>query len=280
MLLTFIARAGTRLYGRNPSLYCRWVNLGWRLRGKPMRVTCRDELFRLEFNPQRNVDNESGEQIWLVTPIRLYKYIDGLSSRLKRLARIYFLERVPLRPGDTVVDCGANIGEIGLWLVQKRDDIRYFAVEPSPKEGLALRRNLPDATHDAIALWSEDGDLQLFLEPETADSSLSDQGRGAEAVIVKTCQLGTYLNRNGIDHVRLLKIEAEGSEPEILVGAGPVLDRVDYITVDMGPEREGRYNTVQACVTLLASAGFNFLDYDHRRHTGLFSRVEANPFTG
>ncbi len=277
---TLFSRVGAWLRYRSPEMYCRVVDLGLHLRGKPLRIMMHGGLFRLEFKPRQDVDNKNSEEIWLVTPIRLYKYIDGLNSRLKRLAKIYFLDRVPLRPGDTVVDCGANIGEIGLWLARQHEDIKYFAVEPGPKEGVALRRNLPDATHDAMALWSEDGDMKLFLEPETADSSLSDQGSGAETVTIKTCQLGTYLHCNGIDHVRLLKIEAEGSEPEVLAGAASVLDRVDYIAVDMGPEREGCYNTVQACVTLLSTAGFNFLAYDHRRHTGLFSRIEANPFKG
>ena len=254
------------------------ANPGLRLRGKPLRISLRDALFRLEFGVRSGGDNKSREEIRLVTSVRLSKYIDGLNSRLKRLARIYFLEKVPLRPGDVVVDCGANIGEIGLWLAASREKVQYFAVEPGPRESAALRRNLPEAIHDAVALWHEDGALQLFLKSDTADSSLSNQGGGAQAVTVRTCQLGTYLDRHGIDHVRLLKIEAEGSEPEILIGAAPVLDCVDYITVYMGPEREGRYNTVQACVTLLSSAGFNFLAYDHRRHTGLFSRVEAHPF--
>lgn len=279
MLTNFFARIDQRFREITPEPYCWLVNLGWRLRRKPLRVTHHDGLFRLEFFSEMNRYSIPKEEIWLVTLIRRYKYIDGLNRRLQRLVRLYFLERVPLRPGDTVVDCGANIGEIGLWLSRQRDQVKYYAIEPGVKEGKALRHNLPNAAVDHGALWFEDSLLQFYLEPDTADSSFSDQGNNREAVVVSAYQLGTFLDLNRIDHVRLLKIEAEGSEPEVIVGATAVLDRIDYIAVDMGPEREGKYNTVQACVTLLSASGFNFLAYDHRRHTGLFSRVEENPYS-
>ena len=37
--------------------------------------------------------------------------------------------------------------------------------------------------------------------------------------------------------IKLLKVEAEGAEPEVLLGTAKILKRIEFISVDCGPER-------------------------------------------
>ena len=38
-------------------------------------------------------------------------------------------------------------------------------------------------------------------------------------------------------HIKLLKLEAEGAEPEIVEGASEILKKTEFVTADLGPER-------------------------------------------
>ena len=49
------------------------------------------------------------------------------------------------------------------------------------------------------------------------------------------------LNEN--KQIKFLKLEAEGAEPEILLGAKQILHKINYIAVDVGAERGLKYET-------------------------------------
>lgn len=248
-----------------PSLYCTLQNAWFGLRGHAIRLRREGDLFELSAPGQPS-------SISLVSPIRHYKYSAGIKKRLDRLARIYFLEQVPLASGDVVIDCGANIGEIGMWLTARTPGLRYHAVEPGEAEARAIARNVPEAMVEPMALWNEDGEREFFLESGTADSSLIAPTEGSSSRPIATARLDTFLKQRGIEKVRLLKVEAEGGEPEVIEGLGAAVANVDYIAVDMGPERNGNENTVQQCVTMLAARGFELQGFHHARCTGLFAR--------
>lgn len=54
----------------------------------------------------------------------------------------YFRHGVSIKPGDTVVDVGANIGIFGICALSRAAGIRYVAVEPAPPTFEALKANL------------------------------------------------------------------------------------------------------------------------------------------
>lgn len=262
-------KAMEQFHARHPKIYCAVRNVVFAVRSHSMRLYFEDEVFRL--NVKGNPDNIS-----LVSPSRHYKYSQGISRRLDRLARIYFLDKVDFRPGDIFVDCGANIGEIGMWLAFNAPGTRYVAIEPGSKECAAIKLNVPDACVDRIAFWNSDGEQDLHLASETADTSLFAPNSSASVERITTRRLDGYLDETGLDSVKLLKIEAEGAEPEVIEGLGDRISRVRFIAVDMGPERYGNQNTVATCVDMLAGRGFSLLHFNHARCTGLFGRPGAD----
>src|SRR5687768_7158921 len=69
-----------------------------------------------------------------VSDVRLYQFIRG-----------YFEYGIPLWPGMTVVDVGANIGLFALEVLQRcAGNLRLLAFEPAPASFAHLERNVGD----------------------------------------------------------------------------------------------------------------------------------------
>ena len=62
--------------------------------------------------------------------------------------------------------------------------------------------------------------------------------------------------------MKLLKIEAEGAEPEILMGIKNNLSKINYIAIDVSAERgENNSFTITECVNFLSKNNFKFLNF-------------------
>ena len=198
---------------------------------------------------------------------RAIMYRKGIVARTSLLARDYFLSRIAFSDGDVVMDCGANIGELYLWFVLNGLSIRYVAFEPSPLEFSALRLNCPDAEGHNVALWNRNETLTFYLASEDADSSVIEPAQHQGAIAVEARRLDDYITRP----VRLLKLEAEGAEPEILEGIGEKLPLIDYIAADLGFERGvERESTLAPVTNMLLRRNFSLVDVAYPRVTALF----------
>ena len=71
----------------------------------------------------------------------------------------------------------------------------------------------------------------------------------------------------------IIKIEAEGAEPEALEGATGILEHVDFVAVDCGFERgKDRQHTFVETSQLLIRAGFEPIAAEMKRITVLYQR--------
>jgi FkbM family methyltransferase len=199
----------------------------------------------------------------------------GVAARRTRLIREYLGGANLVRPGDVVIDCGANIGEFSVACAQAGG--RVYAFEPDPQEFSALSANaIGDMTFVNKALWHTTETLTFYDNNASGDSSLIDTGHAEAVLQVQAVRLDDYAREVGLETVRLIKLEAEGAEPEVLDGAGDLLDRVDYIAVDMGPERGmSQENTVVAVFDRLIHRGFRLVHFDNMRFCGLFAAADA-----
>lgn len=203
---------------------------------------------------------------------RVPMYRRGLQQRFDQLTREYLLGGLPLRAQDLVVDVGANVGEVGLLLAQ-RHGCRLVSIEPEPDEFRCLQRNLAGVPAQCVnsALWSSVTELKFYSKNDTGDSSLFETTDHAAVRTLQTTTLQSVLDGSGASRVRLLKLEAEGAEPEILQGAGDWLQRIDYITADVGPERGvSQEATAVPVIHHLQSAGFELVKVSVPRLVCLF----------
>ena len=76
---------------------------------------------------------------------------------------------------------------------------------------------------------------------------------------------------------KLLKIDAEGHELEVLLGAKNTLSNIEYIAVDMGAEKGDKgENTVALVTNYLLSQNFGLVNFKENRTTGLFKNLIYN----
>ncbi|MET1413008.1 FkbM family methyltransferase [Roseibium sp. HPY-6] len=194
-------------------------------------------------------------------------YKDGLAPRALDLGKSYFLDRIDFVSGDVILDCGANVGDFYLWFLLKGIDVDYTGFEPSPVEFSCLRKNVNGKTVHNIGLWNESGELTFYVSSQGADSSLIEPRHYDEKIVVETRRLDSLIT----GRVKLLKLEAEGAEPEILEGIGEQLQDIEYITADLGYERGvAAESTLVPTINFLLARNFELVEVGRGRLCALF----------
>jgi FkbM family methyltransferase len=115
--------------------------------------------------------------------------------------------------------------------------VRVYAFEPTPLNYAHFVKNIElngvtNIVVENMAITSDRRDLQMIMNPENtggATANLGDMTKGGhETYTVRSITLDDVFERHGIERCRLLKIDCEGSEHEILRST-QVLNRVDWI---------------------------------------------------
>lgn len=193
---------------------------------------------------------------------RAARYFTGVDGILSVLQDRYFPENILVAEiaGATVIDVGANVGEFSL-LCHKLGAAQILAFEPDPKAYKCLSKNLQQISQEAssfnIVLHEEEKDIVFYHAPNTADSSFIQPSKFDHCEQVRAYSLGQFRNQTKSDHL-LIKIEAEGGEPEVLRGAHDLIKggRV-YLTIRASSERRGE-STMPACRKILEEFGCDY----------------------
>ncbi len=150
--------------------------------------------------------------------------------------------------GDVFVDVGANIGYYTLLAARSLTAGGCaIAVEASPAMFDELRRNVAaDAFGDRVRLVNkaaaaEPGTLTIFAGPAGnagMSTTLASRGLTAESN-VEALRLDQMLTVDEIASIRLIKIDVEGAEPDVLAGMSDLIGslRPDAeIVVELSPQ--------------------------------------------
>jgi len=113
-----------------------------------------------------------------------------------------------------------------------------------------------------MALSKASGPINLYVSSKGADSSVIEPSCGYTDILsIDAICLNDFAD--AIPVIKLLKLEAEGAEPEILEGALEVLDRVQYIAADGGAERgTSQQSTIESITNTLLKHDFELLRLD------------------
>jgi FkbM family methyltransferase len=147
-----------------------------------------------------------------------------------------------LRPGDLVVDVGAHIGwftVLAAGCVGTGGLVRSF--EPFPPSFSLLEDNvapLPQVAITSTAVGAGTGVLRLGPQPGSDSGSVTAAaGEGDGGIEVPMARLDDLLAADGSvgaeRPVRLLKIDVEGFEPEVVAGAPEVLARTEVVLYEV-----------------------------------------------
>lgn len=238
----------------NGRLFCKLINFFFK-----------DTNLRFENN--RYVRNYKNLEIYFPNK-RILRLVNNPDLSFNRIYESYCLDSVAFTEGDVVVDCGANVGELNLALFLNGIKIKYVAFEPDEKtfECLSLNCNTFDTELHNAALSNKEGQSTFFLDNEGGNSSLVDFGT-ASSVSVLTQTLDSF----EFAKIKLIKIDAEGFEPEVLQGCVNSLKKTELISIDFGAERgENQDTTIVEVNKFLYENNFELIEFSKYRLIGLY----------
>lgn len=157
---------------------------------------------------------------------------------VERAEQIFYINY--LRQGMTVFDVGANIGELSLLFsrfVGTEGNVHAFEASSSMFEKLTTvcqlaRRSQITLNHQAVA--DQEGVLKLHVYDDShsgwnslADRPLQNYGIDIQPTHIEEVEAVTideYCQENNISQIDLLKIDVEGAEYQVLMGARRMLE--------------------------------------------------------
>ena len=158
--------------------------------------------------------------------VQRHLYFQGAYEPLEA----YVFHRL-LRPGMTVVDAGANVGQYTLLASAGVGPTgRVHAFEPVPATFARLERHVADAGATNVvlhraALWREAGSLRLGLPDGATDNvgsfAVNPEGEIAGASI----RFDDLVREAAVGPVGLVKMDIEGAEVAALAGMAEMLGR-------------------------------------------------------
>lgn len=185
------------------------------------------------------------------------------------LFKSYCLDKIDFKKDDIVVDCGANVGELFFSFYYKNYEIQYIAFEPDNNVFFCLNKNLQNTNSKFYnkALSNNNLEKTIYIDTHGANSSLIKFEDGLKEDKVEC----TTLDSLNLENIKLLKLEAEGFEFEILEGSKKTLSNIKYISVDYGPERgQNSELTIGKVTNFLFENNFEMVDGSKTRYIGLF----------
>jgi FkbM family methyltransferase len=130
-----------------------------------------------------------------------------------------------LKPTDTVLDVGANIGCTAILFGGRAQ--RVISFEPSPTTFAFLRKNvdaagLRNVTLENVGLGKSAGRFELTSSVDNRAggfvSNKMQASKGHRIEAIEIVQGDSYLEAHGIGHVDFIKMDVEGFERDVIEG--------------------------------------------------------------
>jgi FkbM family methyltransferase len=154
------------------------------------------------------------------------------------MADTYRVRRIPFRPGDIVVDIGAHVGMFAILLAKMYPDIRILAYEPYPPNFACLQSNIErnhirNVTCHPLAVTHDRRTLRMAASVRNTGGASAHAQSLADGVCldIASVTLQDIFDAHEIENCRLLKVDCEGTEHEILLDTS-VLSRVDFVSCE------------------------------------------------
>jgi FkbM family methyltransferase len=196
------------------------------------------------------------------------RFVVGIETAIERARAETFFTKEPgtlrwlreqVRPGDVLLDVGANIGLYSLYAAALKPDVLVYAVEPHVPTAASLLRNVAlngwlrrvyvlTCPLTSEAGWRHFGSRGL-------EAGISDNQFGVDAAgVYSEPKYGASVDDLVFDKLiaqpTLVKIDVDGNEPDVVTGMAYTLSGIRSMQVEINPGR------VQYITALLAKAGF------------------------
>lgn len=228
--------------------------------------------------PEDRIPLPNGLTLWL--PSRRMRGAAEYVVREIFKQRRYYRPGFEIRPDDTVVDIGANMGAFVLWAATQAARGRVVAVEPTSiidclNTNVSLNR-LENVTTIKAAVGEDGGELRFVTYPGFNINSHQHGWRPAPVTrflinlrygryksgpvqeTARVISLGRLMDECGLERVNFLKIDCEGGEYAIFENlTARDLARVDRVAMEFHELHSSQRH--ERLVTILRENGFRVL---------------------
>ena len=185
--------------------------------------------------------NIRGESLKLFD-IKSSNTLDILNYEFNKFDEYILADTINFKKDDVILDIGANVGTTSIYFAKKFPMVKIYAFEPVYYTWKNLKRNLhinnvKNIVHcENLAVSKESNNfLTLRLDPYNsgATSSINNLNQNKKTTHkfnVKTISLDDIFKKFNIKKVKLLKIDCEGAEFDILYNSKQLQDgNIEYI---------------------------------------------------
>jgi FkbM family methyltransferase len=140
------------------------------------------------------------------------------TSDVPTFKQVFLNREYALDLGDpkVIVDGGANIGLFAIEMKQRHPDARIICIEPDPDNFALLKKNVepyPDIACENCGIWHRDALLKVHDKYDYGKWGMvveeDEQGD------VPAMSMASIMQKHGLDHVDVLKLDIETSEKRV-----------------------------------------------------------------
>jgi FkbM family methyltransferase len=134
----------------------------------------------------------------------------------------YNLKTIDFEDGDVVIDIGGNVGCVSIYLAKKYPNIKIYSYEAHPVNYECLLENIRlNDVNNVIpfnyAVLNQSGSkVNITLDLGNTGSSSLYVNNEVNSFDVETISFDDIIETNNIEKIKLLKIDCEGAEYEII----------------------------------------------------------------
>ncbi len=248
----------------------------------------------------RKLAGASSERVWSVVPGgEVLACLNDYNGRVAfyigdRDRKLTWICAQIVKPGDTVLDIGANIGVVTVWLsklVGKNGKVHTF--EPNPElqnvlEKTLVRNDMSNTRLHRVALGAVSDSLELRIpqgHPGMASLVRNRDMSNCDVVEVPVRPLSKIVDEEGIKSIGLIKIDVEGFEAEVFKGGGEKVlrsIRPEAIIFELNEKLDGLVRD-QPVIKILRDFGYKFFSIPKcfvRMHLEYFDPDSSNQLVG
>lgn len=178
----------------------------------------------------------------------------------------YLLLKNYLKPHQVIFDVGASIGEWSREILHLQPTAQLLAFEPLPEVFAELSKNCKCQTYN-LALSDQEGKVDFFSYHSHSQLSglfhrpIVDQllHEPPQIISVEQTTLDFFCSAHRIEKIDFLKIDTEGAELKVLLGAQNLLNshRIDAIQFEYGGTYLDAKITLREVLQLLTHHGYS-----------------------
>lgn len=135
-----------------------------------------------------------------------------------------------LTKGDIFIDIGANVGTETLIALKKQVEVHAFEPTEKTYNNLVINVLLNDFNNSLYnlnnqAVSNKNGNVSFYVQNDISltNSLIAGINKDDKKITVQSTTLDTYVSKMKIKSIKLLKIDVEGAEEQVFLGAKKVL---------------------------------------------------------